>query len=153
MAHDGGLEDTSNRMANARINGRVAKNTGAPLDKGLHHINLRGQRQDRDLLGAEVHDGDSVVGTTDVPTQAVHGTDSRVAFHDWKGKAADSHGAADYSPHRLCENDFWRGGLFDRAQDGLRGETDVVEGGDCMVDRVRPTTLGKQANGGVNMMC
>lgn len=79
---DSGLEDSCNRMSNTRVHGRVAEDRGAPLLEGFHDIYPGRESENGHLLSAEVHDGNPVRRRTDVPAQAVHGTDCRNRLHD-----------------------------------------------------------------------
>lgn len=145
VSNNSRLENTGDSMANAEVERGVAEEARAPLDEGLHDVHLSGERKDGDLLRAEVHDGQAVVGPADVPPQAVHRADGRVALHHGQRETADGDRSADDAPHRLCERDAGRGRLLGRAEDGLGPQAHVVEGRDGVVDRVGPATLGKKS--------
>ena len=127
MTNDSGLENTSNGVSDTVVNRSIAEDASTPRDKGFHHVDLRGQRQDGDLLRAEVHDGNTVVKAADASAETVHCANCGIAFHDGQRKTPDGYGAADDAPHGLRQCELRRRGLLRGTEDGLWRKADVVE--------------------------
>ena len=112
MSHYSGLKNTRNRVTDTIVDFRTTEKPGTPLYERFHDVDLRRQRQDGDLLCPEMHNRNTVIGTADVTTDAVHGSDGGVAFHHGEDKAADSHCAAYDPPDGLGQRGLGRGRFF-----------------------------------------
>lgn len=105
MSDDSRLRDTSDGMAHSVVYRGVSEQLRARTNEGLHDIDLSREGQDGGLLRAEVHHRDTILGSTDMPAQAVHGANRRESLHHGQGKIPERHSAAGDTPNGVRKGD------------------------------------------------
>lgn len=93
VLHHDALEDRRDPMAHAPVQPLVAEVLDRPVLHRLHDERVRGRREDRRLLRAELQDGRALRRAADLAEERVERADGRVGLREGEREAAEGDGA------------------------------------------------------------
>lgn len=145
VLHHDALEDRRNAMAHPPVQPLVAEVLDRPILHRLHDERVRGRRENRRLLRAELQDRRALRRAADLAAERVERADGRVGLREGQREAGERDGADGDALDDGHEVRVDVGGLVEAAEQGAAREAHVAERGEGVRDGVRATTRRQQS--------